>query len=120
MDLSDKEGNAPLHRTVRFPSLHPLSLWKLIEHGCDPINLDNFLEWILINDILPKRILFTTETGLQNWYLDQKRNPKALQHICRVALHKFLHIAQRDVPRLKMSQLPLPPSLVDYVSLKLL
>lgn len=119
MDVSDKEGNAPLHMSLRFPSLNIQLMWLLVQKGCDPINLHNFLDWIIENDIIPRTTLFA-DKNLEEWYNLQKKNPSSLRHTCRVFLHQTMRIGQRDIPRDKMCRLPLPNSLVDYLSLKLL
>ena len=119
MDVADYEGNAPLHLTVRFPSLQLKLMWRLIHDGCDPLNLDAFLDWIIVHNIIPSNVLFA-DSALEQWYHHQRRNPKSLKHFCRVALQDSLHIGQRDIPRDKVACLPLPKLLVDYVSMKLL
>lgn len=118
-DSFDQQGKGPIHAAIAFPCMDLPLLNLLIEAGCDPLNLEEF-----IRIMLDTGILTPTNMGkeLHDWYISERKNPKSLKRICRHWIRVRLIMLKRcqlqEFVLLKdvCGNLPLPGILQRYVS----
>jgi hypothetical protein len=104
---------------VLFPKLDFPMIFLLLDAGCDPLNLSNFIDWILHNGIVKPEDF--TRSELHDWYHQMVKTPASLKHQCRVAIQAIFRKHNHDDNyRLCVQQVPLPKSLQNYVSVKML
>ena len=72
---------------IVFPKLDFPMIRLLIDSGCDPVNLDSFLLWVIHH-----LKIHTDELNnmLGEWLNHMQKNPKPLKHICRVVIRKWI------------------------------
>ncbi|CAM1296560.1 add-1 (predicted) [Pycnogonum litorale] len=120
IDHTDLNWRTPLYSCVsamysvknkRENFVHQLlAIKKMLDAGCDSLNL---ITWVRSNDIVNCSYCKLCDLSWLNY--DQ---PESLKHLCRVAIQR--HFGFYDDNAAKIRAIPLPKSMVDYLSRKLL
>lgn len=48
VDLPDNEGHCPLFTAMQFPRMDLAMVQLLLSNDCDPLNLDDMLNWMQV------------------------------------------------------------------------
>ncbi|XP_076316994.1 uncharacterized protein LOC143229086 isoform X1 [Tachypleus tridentatus] len=121
IDHMDLKWRTPLYCCIRAINVlqrkrdtfqqHLPAIKVLIMSGCDPLNLSS---WLRKYQILTPS--YHMDEGFYKWYISAY--PESLKHLCRQAIQQYLGYHDDNAVRIRV--LPLPKTLIDYLSRKLL
>lgn len=112
------DGRGALHAAVTYPKCDIVMVMTLLDAQCDPVNLDEFIDFLTDGGILDKDDF----TDKEKERIEQiKYNPKPLKHWCRCVIRKRLPDQKLNSQLCSAVQsLHLPKILQTYLRVKYL
>ena len=120
-DNYDQNGKGPIHAAIAFPCMDMILLNLLIEAGCDPLNIEEFIRIMLETGILTPENM---GVYLRKWYVTEKTNPKSLKRLCRHSIRGRLitlmrcQVQEEQPLQSACEKLPLPSIIQKYISVR--